>query len=171
MICPPNPFWWKFSFGYFSFSKEKQITRSDIDAVIVKPTDSAGSKGVTKVNTPEELEESIKYALSFSHSNEFIIEDFIEKQGCSSDTDSFTVNGELVFCSFSNQHFDESAANPYTPSAYSWPSTMPDEVQAELRSELQRLMTLTGSPVFQRAATATSAVPWRLTPPASWCPT
>ena len=64
--------------------------------VIVKPTDSAGSKGVTKVNTPEELEESVRYALSFSHSKEFIIEDFIEKQGYSSDSDCFSINGELV---------------------------------------------------------------------------
>ncbi|MBE6927234.1 MAG: ATP-grasp domain-containing protein [Ruminococcaceae bacterium] len=110
--------------------------------VIVKPTDSAGSKGVTKVNTPEELEESVRYALSFSHSKEFIIEDFIEKQGYSSDSDCFSINGELVFCSFSDQRFDNCAANPYTPSAYSWPSSMPQQVQAELRSELQRLIRL-----------------------------
>ncbi len=112
--------------------------------VIVKPTDSAGSKGVTRVDNPEDLSESINYALSFSHSNEFIIEDFIEKQGFSSDSDSFSVNGELVFCSFSDQRFDESAANPYTPSAYSWPSTMPEDTQKELRQEIQRLFTLLG---------------------------
>lgn len=110
--------------------------------VIVKPTDSAGSKGVTKVNTPGELEESVRYALSFSQSKEFIIEDFIEKQGYSSDSDCFSINGELVFCSFSDQRFDNCAANPYTPSAYSWPSSMPQQVQAELRSELQRLIRL-----------------------------
>jgi len=59
--------------------------------VIVKPTDSAGSKGVTRVDDPAKLEESIRYALSFSHCDAFIIEDFIEKKGFSSDTDSFTV--------------------------------------------------------------------------------
>lgn len=110
--------------------------------VIVKPTDSAGSKGVTKVTKPEELEESIKYALSFSHSNEFIIEDFLEKKGESSDSDGFSVDGELKFVSFSAQRFDEKCENPYTPSAYSWPSTISQEHQKELRSELQRLLKL-----------------------------
>ena len=47
--------------------------------VIVKPTDSAGSKGVTKVDDPKDLKKSIEYALSFSHCDEFIIEEFIDK--------------------------------------------------------------------------------------------
>lgn len=110
--------------------------------VIVKPTDSAGSKGVTRVDDPKELLKSIKYALSFSHSDEFIIEEFIEKQGDSSDTDCFSMNGELMFASFNNQKFDTNADNPYTPAAYTWPSTMSRENQEVLRSELQRLMKL-----------------------------
>ena len=60
--------------------------------VIVKPTDSAGSKGVTKVDKPKDLEKSIRYALSYSHSDEFIIEDFITQHGYSSDTDSFSID-------------------------------------------------------------------------------
>lgn len=110
--------------------------------VIVKPTDSAGSKGVTRVDDPEKLKESIQYALSFSHSNEYIIEDFLEKVGHSSDTDSFSVNGELKFVSFSAQRFDEKCENPYTPSAYSWPATISQEHQSELAGEIQRLLNL-----------------------------
>ncbi len=121
---------------------------SDVDyfnwPVIVKPTDSAGSKGVTRVDDPNQLAESIKYALSFSHCNEFIIEDFLEKKGHSSDTDSFSVNGEMKFVSFSSQRFDENCENPYTPSAYSWPSTISVDKQDELRGEIQRLITLLG---------------------------
>ena len=86
--------------------------------VIVKPTDSAGSKGVTKVVKKSELRDAINYALKFSHSNEFIIEDFLEKIGDSSDCDSFSVDGELKFVSFSAQKFDENCENPYTPAAY-----------------------------------------------------
>lgn len=110
--------------------------------VIVKPTDSAGSKGVTKVEKPEGLKESIEYALSFSHSNEFIIEDFLEKEGDSSDSDSFSIKGELKFISFSAQRFDEMCENPYTPSAYSWPSTISKKHKDELAVELQRLLKL-----------------------------
>ena len=110
--------------------------------VIVKPVDSAGSKGVTKVETPDELESSLRFALQFSIGKRFIIEEFIEKEGDSSDTDCFSVDGELKFVSFSNQKFDEAAQNPYTPAAYSWPSHMPADCQKELRDELQRLIRL-----------------------------
>jgi biotin carboxylase len=110
--------------------------------VIIKPTDSAGSKGVTKIYEEAQIKEAAEYAMGFSKTRSFIIEEFIEKEGHSSDTDCFSINGELVFCSFSDQRFDANAANPYTPSAYSWPSTMPEECQKELRSELQRLFKL-----------------------------
>lgn len=112
--------------------------------VIVKPTDSAGSKGVKKVEVFEQLQPAIEYALAYSHSDEFIIEEFIEKKGFSSDSDSFSVDGELKFVSFSSQRFDDKAINPYTPSAYSWPSSISKENQAVLASELQRLIKLLG---------------------------
>ena len=110
--------------------------------VIVKPTDCAGSKGVTRVDEPKKLEESIQYALSYSRSNEFIIEDFITQHGFSSDTDSFSIDGELKFVSFNCQRFDCKAKNPYTPAAYSWPSSMTAEHQKELKNEIQRLLKL-----------------------------
>ncbi len=110
--------------------------------VIVKPTDSAGSKGVTRVDDPDDMKKSIEYALSFSHCDEFIVEDFIQQHGFSSDTDSFSVDGKLRFVSFNSQRFDANAENPYTPAAYSWPSSMTEEHQKELASELQRLITL-----------------------------
>ena len=72
--------------------------------VIVKPTDSAGSKGVNRVDNPKELREAIDYALSFSRSNEFIIEDFITQNGFSSDTDCFSVNGDDGWQGSAGQH-------------------------------------------------------------------
>lgn len=128
--------------GYTSVEQALQETDMFHWPVIVKPTDSAGSKGVTRVDDPAKLRQSIEYALSFSHSEEFIIEDFLEKKGHSSDTDSFSVDGELKFVSFSAQRFDENASNPYTPSAYSWPATISDDHQTELVAEIQRLLKL-----------------------------
>jgi len=110
--------------------------------MIVKPTDSAGSKGVSRVDSMDELSAAIDFALDFSHGAEFIVEQFIQQLGSSSDSDSFSVDGRLCFCSFDEQLFDRDAENPYTPAAYIWPSTMPAEIQAELRAELQRLMEL-----------------------------
>ena len=112
--------------------------------VIVKPTDSAGSKGVTRVDKPEQLEAAVSCAFDKSISGHIIIEDFIEKQGCSSDTDSFSVDGKLKFVSFNSQYFDEKAVNPYTPAAYTWPSTFTKEQEDYLTSEIQRLITLLG---------------------------
>jgi len=110
--------------------------------VIVKPTDSAGSKGVTKVEEKDKLKDAINYALKFSHSNEFIIEDFLEKIGDSSDCDSFSIDGKLKFVSFSAQKFDENCENPYTPAAFTWPASISKEHQEELTNEIQRLLTL-----------------------------
>ncbi len=74
--------------------------------VIVKPADSSGSKGVSRVDDPARLRQSIRYALSFSRCGEFIIEEFLQQAGYSSDTECFSVDGELKFVSFNCQRFD-----------------------------------------------------------------
>jgi biotin carboxylase len=112
--------------------------------VIVKPTDSAGSKGCTRVDKAEDLRPALEEAMRCSISGHIIVEEFIEKQGCSSDTDSFSVDGKLTFVSYCAQRFDENASNPYTPAAYSWPSTFTKEQEDYLTSEIQRLITLLG---------------------------
>ena len=112
--------------------------------VIVKPTDAAGSKGVTRVDKLENLKPALEYAMEHSISGHIIVEEFIEKTGCSSDTDSMSVDGKLVFTSFCAQRFDAKATNPYTPAAYSWPSTFTKEQEDYLTSEIQRLITLLG---------------------------
>ncbi len=109
---------------------------------IVKPTDSAGSKGVTRVDKPEDLKPALEYAFEHSISGHVIVEEFLDKKGCSSDTDSYAQDGILKFVSFSAQRFDANATNPYTPAAYSWPSTFTKEEEEYLTSEIQRLITL-----------------------------
>lgn len=110
--------------------------------VIVKPVDSAGSKGVRRVNRIEELDEAIRYALHHSHNGNFIIEEFIQQRGHSSGSECFSINDQLIFSSFACQYFDKTANNPYTPCGTTWPSDMPESVLRELRSELQRLIQL-----------------------------
>lgn len=112
--------------------------------VIVKPVDSAGSKGVSRVDDPEKLLDAITYALSESHNGHFIIEDFLEKRGFSAGSESFVVDGKLLYNGFYDQYFDKNAVNPYTPSAEVWPSIMEQKYQNEIKSELQRLFTLLG---------------------------
>lgn len=112
--------------------------------LIVKPTDSAGSKGCTRVDSEEELMAAITYAFKYTISGHIIIEEFLKKKGCSSDTDSYAQDGKLRFVSFCAQRFDSNATNPYTPAAYSWPSTFTKEEEEYLTNEIQRLITLLG---------------------------
>ena len=131
---------WAYSFD----SVEKALVAADEYSypLIVKPTDSAGSKGCSKVDKFENLPSALTYAMEHSISGHIIIEEFLEQLGCSSDSDCFSINGKLEFASFSAQRFDRNAENPYTPSAYSWPSTYTEVQESELRSELQRLLSL-----------------------------
>lgn len=110
--------------------------------VIVKPVDSAGSKGVSRVDDPKDLPKAIAHALEESHNGHFIVEDFLELDGYQSSADCFSVDGKLVYADYSDQLFDKDAANPYTPALEIWPSTMKQEHQDYLTSELQRLLTL-----------------------------
>lgn len=110
--------------------------------VIVKPVDSAGSKGVTRIDDVEDLEAAFSRAVDMSISGKVIIEEFIENDGYSSDSDCFSVDGRLTVATFSNQYFDENAECKYTPAAYSWPAKMGKGHQTELVGELQRLIKL-----------------------------
>lgn len=110
--------------------------------VIVKPVDSAGSKGVTRVDDPKDLLIAIAHALDESHNGHFIVEDYLEKEGLSSGSESFFVNGELKYNAFYDQYFDAEAINPFTPSAECWPTNKSEEVQEDVRKQLQRLGTL-----------------------------
>ena len=132
------------AFGFNTPGKAMEMAGKFKYPVIIKPTDAAGSKGVTRVDNASELSKAIDSAFSHSISGNIIIEQFIEKSGCSSDSDSFSVDGKLEFVTFSAQRFDASASNPYTPSAYSWPSTITQEEEEYLKGELQRLISLLG---------------------------
>lgn len=110
--------------------------------VIVKPVDSAGSKGVTRVENPKDLNKAIEIALDASHNGHFIIEDFLELDGFQSSADCFSVDGNLVYSDYSDQLFDRNAENPYTPAIEIWPASMPQNHQDYLTSEIQRLLKL-----------------------------
>lgn len=126
--------------------EDKNSFLRDIDffkwPVIVKPSDSAGSKGVTKAEHPGQLEKAVEVALDGAHNGAFIIEDFLTFEGYHSSADFFTVNGKLEFVSYSDQLFDMDAENPYTPAYIIWPSSMKSKYQDELTKEIQRLMYL-----------------------------
>lgn len=137
-----NNFNCPWSFGFSSASEALAAAHKFSYPAIVKPTDAAGSKGVSRVDSESELPEALEIALKSSLSGNIIIEEYIEKVGCSSGSEAFVENGKVTFISFASQRFDEKAANPYTPAGTSWPSTFSAAQEKELMSEVQRLISL-----------------------------
>ena len=109
--------------------------------VIVKPVDSSGSKGVTKVYTEEELVHAFSYALEFSRAKIVAVEEFFVRDGYQVAGDGFVVNGKLVFRSWANEHFDKNC-NPFVPIGESFPSVMTEYTLEQAQRESQRLLDL-----------------------------
>lgn len=110
--------------------------------MIVKPADGSGSKGVTRVDSEDELISALDVAFNRSRCGNVIVEAFIENDGCPSDCDAFSINGNLCSIYYSSQFFDEKSDNPYAPAAYCWPSTFTQEQEKCLTSEIQRMLHL-----------------------------
>lgn len=110
--------------------------------IIVKPLDSAGSKGVTKVNTVAELPNAVDVALASSIKNGYILEDFIEAKDFSSGAECFFVDGELAYIAIYDQVFDPKSDNRFVPTGERWPTKTQTHYIDELKSELQRLSKL-----------------------------
>ncbi len=111
--------------------------------IIVKPVDSSGSKGVTKIETKEELAKAFSYALEFSREKKVVLEEFFVRDGYQVAGDGFVVDGKLVFRCWANEHFDK-LCNPYVPIGESFPSIMSEYTLKQAQSETQRLLDLLG---------------------------
>lgn len=110
--------------------------------VIIKPVDSSGSKGVSKLISIENLQSQVEEALVYSKSKRIIIEEFVEMQGYQVAGDGFVVNGELIFRCFGNDHFNSEGLNPFVPVSASFPYNMPERIHDKIHKEIQRLFGL-----------------------------
>lgn len=108
--------------------------------VIVKPVDSSGSKGVSRIDSLPEAKNKLEYAMSFSRGKRIIVEEFVEKFGYQIAGDGLSVDGKLVFRCFANDHFNPNCVNPFVPISASFPYNMPKEVQDKVHAEIQRLL-------------------------------
>ena len=132
--------------GYFTYDE----ACADLDLfkfpVMVKPVDSCGSKGVTKVDFPRDLEAAFCNALKFSRSKKVVIEEFVENNGPQIIGDGISRQGELVFRAFGSHIFNkaasEGAGSPFVPIGGCWPYYKPKPIHDKLHNEIQRLLSL-----------------------------
>lgn len=110
--------------------------------VIVKPVDSSGSKGVSRIDSFDDAKEKLESAMLFSRRKKIIIEEFVEKYGYQIAGDGLSVNGRLVFRYFANDHFNNKCVNPFVPISASFPYNMPQKIQDKVHAEIQRLLDL-----------------------------
>ncbi|ATP39440.1 carbamoyl-phosphate-synthetase [Solibacillus sp. R5-41] len=128
--------------GYHSLEEAKADFYNFKMPVMIKPVDSCGSRGVSKIDSIELLQEKVEDALRFSKNKRFIIEEYIEKCGYQVGGDGFSVNGKLVFRCFSNEHFSPTSSNPFVPVGSSFPSNLPEYIQDKIHNEIQRVLDL-----------------------------
>lgn len=110
--------------------------------VMVKPVDSAGTKGVNKLTDWSQLPALVEDAMHFSIDKRFIIEEYIEKVGGQISGDAFSVDGKLVFCSFGCEYYSDQMLKDFCPIGEYWPSTIDKRYMDLLAEDLQRLFTL-----------------------------
>lgn len=128
--------------GYHTLEEAKADLHNFNMPVMIKPVDSSGSKGVSKIDSADLLEEKVETALSFSKVKRFIIEEYIENYGPHVGGDGFSVDGKLVFRCFSNEYFSTTNLNPFVSILASWPYIMPEHLHTKIHNEIQRALNL-----------------------------
>ncbi|AZI66637.1 ATP-grasp domain-containing protein [Kaistella daneshvariae] len=118
------------------------LTKLDFP-VIVKPVDASGSKGVSKVETLQDLSEAIKTAGDFSRSKNVIIETFIDNQTADVHGDGFVVEGKVILQCLGD-HMYGSNANPFNPTGTSWPSAIDRSLLQKIEDDIQKIVTISG---------------------------
>jgi len=128
-----------------SVGNDKEIKQVEELAfpVIVKPTDSSGSKGVTKVDNKKDIKPAIDYALQFSRNGRIIIEEFIEDNKTQLHGDGFVLNGELIYTYLGDHHYNYKV-NQFVPFSTTWPSKREENVIQLIEEELKNAVQKSG---------------------------
>lgn len=129
-------------------SKEFEEIEKGISAfnlpILMKPTDSSGSKGITKLYMLDNLEESFYLAKEFSREGMVIIEEFIEMDhDYLIGGDFFVLDGKLEFLGLLNCHRDN-YVNPLVPVGKSFPAKIDSDRVKIIETELKKIIKILG---------------------------
>lgn len=122
----------------------KNILRHLRFPILVKPTDSSGSKGVNIVNNMDELEDAIRKAREYSKNKVLIGEEFIEKGfPYLIGGDIFVEEGKIILMG-EMACMREDHGKSLIPVGKRFPSGLSDAQRNIVRDALQKIIDLTG---------------------------
>jgi len=128
----------------FTTLEEAQLwIRQGTANYFVKPVDSSGSKGVTRIIAEDQLDPAFSHAMAFSRAKRVIIEEEILKDGFQIAGDGFLREGNLEFRCWADEHFDQ-LCNGIVPIGQTFPSTQAEHRLELAHHESQRLLALLG---------------------------
>ena len=109
----------------------------------IKPVDSSGSKGVTRLTDLTKFSQAFDHALVYSREKMVVVEEEILHAGYQVAGDGFIVDGVLVFRCWADEHFDK-LCNGLVPIGQTFPTSHPEEWLHTAHVETQRLLSLLG---------------------------
>lgn len=135
---------------YFSFNPQTPIneikakTQSFTFPIVVKPTDSSGSKGVTRLDNWSELEKAIRWADEYSRNKVLLVEEFIQRgYPYVIGGDIFVWDGKIVLYG-EMDCLRDTLRSPLIPIGKKKPSDLNKKQKEVVHRELQRVVTALG---------------------------
>lgn len=108
--------------------------------VIIKPTDSSCSNGVTKVNSPKDIREAIKRAKEASESGEVLVEECVYGREVS--VESISYHGKHYVLTITDK---ETTGAPYfVETAHHQPSNLPENIKQKLKHFVPQILDAIG---------------------------
>lgn len=119
----------------------KDNTRNFTFPIVVKPTDSSGSKGVTKLDNLEGLEKAVKWANEYSRNKVLLVEEFIQRSyPYVIGGDIFVWNGKIVLYG-EMDCLRDTLRSPLIPIGEKKPAGLNKKQEEIVHKELQRIVT------------------------------
>ncbi len=112
--------------------------------VVIKPTDSSGSKGVSVIQFQSDFERAFKKALAISKNGAILAEEFIIRDHPDViEAEIFVIEGTIKVWGLMNSVRDK-YTNPLLPAAYSYPLSISKDRLRLVKDEVSRLISSTG---------------------------
>ena len=130
-------------FGPDELSEARSYILNQGPPLVIKPVDSAGSKGLSVLRNFSRMEELIRYAYSESIKKEIIIERYHSKEGKQVCGDGYFENGKIKYIFFGDGHFynDETHLVPW---GETFPSTQSKKAILKAKDKIEIILKKSG---------------------------